>query len=97
LSAPDRDDTQRHALPIPITARTISLMEEEEAQSKNGQGKKTTKIIQKNQFGRRLKMAETKRERRRDFFSLRSQTPKHIIRGGWSHDTDTSEPVVGYV
>jgi hypothetical protein len=27
---------------------------------------------------------------------LRSQTPKHI-RGGWSHYTDTSEPVDGRV
>jgi hypothetical protein len=26
---------------------------------------------------------------------LYAQTPKHIIRGGWSHHTDTSEPVDG--
>jgi hypothetical protein len=29
-------------------------------------------------------------------FALRSQTPKHSSRGGWSHYTVTSEPVVGY-
>jgi hypothetical protein len=29
-------------------------------------------------------------------FALRPQTPKHI-RGGWSHYTDTSEPVEGGV
>jgi hypothetical protein len=28
--------------------------------------------------------------------ALRSQTPKHI-RGGWSHYTDTSEPVDGKI
>jgi hypothetical protein len=27
--------------------------------------------------------------------ALRPHTPKHI-RGGWSHSTDTSEPIVGY-
>jgi hypothetical protein len=37
--------------------------------------------------------------RERDFdlvIALRPQTPKHI-RGGWSHYTDTSEPVDGGV
>jgi hypothetical protein len=29
-------------------------------------------------------------------FALRPQTPKHI-RGGWSHYTDTSEPIDGGV
>jgi hypothetical protein len=31
-----------------------------------------------------------------DPIALRPQTPKHI-RGGWSHYTDTSEPVDGGV
>jgi hypothetical protein len=29
------------------------------------------------------------------YIALHSQTPKHF-RGGWSHNTDTSEPIVGY-
>jgi hypothetical protein len=78
-----------HPIPPPPHTHTIKRMKHI-LFSNNKQGERIRRRVKSKRRRRRRRMVGWL------VIALRPQTPKHI-RGGWSHYTDTSEPVDGGV